>query len=278
MINILKLFIPNFLKRLARNYDIIGRFQNFFSQYNLVYAQNHTIEIFEDTKISPLAIDKIYEQETTLFFRNYLRSGDTVFDVGANIGYFSLEFARLVGNSGKVVSFEPHPQIFKVLSRNITRNNYQNVSLKNVACGQKTGTVQLFLSGQNEGNHKIIDSPNNKGAVDVPLIRLNDYIREKMPRIIKMDIEGAELIALKGIDSELLNINNIDFVIEYHPYEMAFFKIEGKELLDFLSDYGYYFYDLACPEIQLKSYNEIDNQYQKGHFGITNLYCTKSKR
>ena len=118
---------------------------SFFEKKNLVHAQNHWIEIFENPNISPLKRDKIYEQETTIFLRNHLQKGQTVWDVGANIGYFSLEFARLVGSEGKVLSFEPHPEIFQVLGGNIKRNKYKNIRVLNQACGAVTGETKLFF-------------------------------------------------------------------------------------------------------------------------------------
>jgi len=116
---------------------------------NLIFAQDHWIEIFEEPSKSPIIKDRIYEQETTLFIRNYLKDEDIVFDVGANIGYFTLEFARLVGKRGKVISFEPHPEIYKVLQRNVKRNKYKNVSLNNVACGESNSQRNLYLSTEN---------------------------------------------------------------------------------------------------------------------------------
>lgn len=276
MINIFKLFIPNFCLRLARNYDLTGKFQNFFSPYNLVYAQNHSIEIFEDTKISPLVIDKIYEQETTLFSRKYLNPGDCVYDVGANIGYFTLEFARSVGKDGKVLSFEPHPEIFEVLKRNIKRNRYSNIITQNVACGEINESKKLYFSSENEGNHKIVESKNTKGSVEVEIVRLSNFIKKAPPRLIKMDIEGAELLALKGINKDLLLKNDIDFIIEYHPYEMSFFNIEGPELLNWFTRNGYKFRNLATHEFSKISQSEVINNYKKEHCGITNIFCSKS--
>lgn len=115
------------------------------SKNPLIYAQSHWIEIYEKPSCSELYKHKIYEQETTEFFRNYLNKGDTVYDVGANIGYFSLEFARLIGKTGKVFCFEPHPEIFSVLTKNINRNGYRNIRLNNVGCGDTNSKSRLYF-------------------------------------------------------------------------------------------------------------------------------------
>jgi len=247
-----------------------------FEKDNLFYAQNHWIEIVGNPSKSPIAQHKIYELETTLFVRNYLKKGDCVFDVGSNIGYFTLEFARLVGDSGQIFSFEPHPKIFEVLKRNVKRNRYQNITLLNSACGEHNGSQNLYFSTENEGNHKIVESKNTKGSVEVEIRTLKEFVKENPPRLIKMDIEGAELLALKGISEELMLNNNIDFIIEYHPYEMSFFGINGSEVIDFFTQRGYKFRDLASHDFPFISPEELLVKYKKESFGITNLFCSKS--
>ena len=249
---------------------------NLTSKFNLVYAQNHWIEIFESPDISPLKKDKIYEQESTLFIRNYLSAGDTVWDVGANIGYFTLEFARAVGPSGKVLSFEPHPEIFKVLQRNVSRNKYQNVSLQNVACGEEATFSKLYFSTENEGNHKIVENSSSNDSVKTKVVKLSTFLETHPPRLIKMDIEGAELLALQGLGQENLKKLDIDFVIEYHPYEMSFFDIEGEQVLDFFIDTGYKFRNLAFPDSPIISREEILKKHKKEDRSITNLFCSKT--
>ena len=243
---------------------------------NLIFAQDHWIEIFEEPSKSPLIKDRIYEQETTLFIRNYLKNEDVVYDVGANIGYFTLEFARLVGKRGKVISFEPHPEIYKVLKRNVKRNKYKNVSLKNVACGESNSQMNLYLSTENEGNHKIVDNDSTKGSVSTKVVRLSDFIGQTPPRLIKMDIEGAELLAIKGVGTEILANKEIDFVLEYHPYEMAFFDIEGYDILELLSIYDYKFRNLAYGDFPIIKKDEILATYRKEDRGITNLFCSRN--
>jgi FkbM family methyltransferase len=241
----------------------------------LIYAQNHWIEIYEKPSCSDLYNNRIYEQETTLFFRNYLKKGDTVYDIGANIGYFTLEFARLIGTTGKVLCFEPHPEIFEVLTNNVRRNGYKNIRLHNVACSESNSKQRLYFSSENEGNHKIIENEKSSQSVDIQAVRLDSIITLNPPSLIKMDIEGAELLALKGIGDDFLAKSKVDFVIEYHPYEMSFFGVEGVELLDFFSHHGYKFRNLAYDNFPIISKEEILANYRKEDYGITNLFCSK---
>jgi len=91
-----------------------------------------------------------------------------------------------------------------------------------------------------------------------------------------MDIEGAELLALQGLGQENLKKLDIDFVIEYHPYEMSFFDIEGEQVLDFFIDTGYKFRNLAYPDLPIISREEILKKYKKKDRSITNLFCSKT--
>ena len=247
-----------------------------FETAKTVYAQNHWIEIYEDTDKSPLKRDKIYEQETTIFLRKHLQKGQTVWDVGANIGYFSLEFARSVGSKGKVLSFEPHPEIFQVLQKNTIRNKYKNIRLFNQACGSLPGETKLFFSTENEGNHKIIENQNSNNFALTEVVTLSSFLNEYSPSLIKMDIEGAELLALQGLGQENLKCLAIDFVIEYHPYEMSFFDIEGEQVLDFFMSSGYKFRNLAYPDYPIISKEEILKKYKKEDRSLTNLFCSKA--
>ena len=270
----IKKITPSFARKYFRS-KLDASFLYSRNNKPLVYAQNHWFEINEEPSTSTLYQNRIYEQETTTFFRNYLKKGDTVYDIGANIGYFSLEFARLVGRNGKVLAFEPHPEIFKTLDRNISRNGYKNITGYNYACGNQIGKVDLYLSTENEGNHKIVKNVNSSESVSVKVIELNTFINDDMPRIMKIDIEGAELLALQGIGDSLMKDGSIDFVIEFHPYEMSFFELTGTCLLSSLSKFGYKFRDLAIDDYPVISVDQILSKYKKETYGITNLFCSK---
>ena len=93
------------------------------------------------------------EPETIEWIDNYV---DGVFwDIGANIGYFTVLMANLVGSSGKIFSFEPEPLNFKILQKNIEQNHLENVVLEQSAVGDTDGKIKLYLSNTNSGWHKV---------------------------------------------------------------------------------------------------------------------------
>jgi FkbM family methyltransferase len=141
-------------------------------------------------------------------------------DVGANIGYFSCILSKLAGPSGKVFAFEPEPQNFRLLERNIKGNQLTNVEAHSCAIGAMEGTARLGLyKPANRGRHSLVDAE-GKSSIEVPVRRLDDVARESAPgaqswSLVKIDVEGYEGYVLDGA-AEILARTEI-LVIEYSP-------------------------------------------------------------
>jgi FkbM family methyltransferase len=176
------------------------------------------------------AINKVHEESTTALFRKIVKEGDVVVDLGANIGYFTLLAARLVGTKGKVYSFEPEPRNFQYLTRNIQLNGYDNVVALQKAVADKPGTVRLFICPYDTGHHTIqkydgihayrpdfVDE--KKEFVEVEQVRLDDFLRGRTTKInvIKMDVEGAEMLALSGMEKLIRENKNLTMLVEFFP-------------------------------------------------------------
>ncbi len=176
------------------------------------------------------AMKKVHEEATTALFCKVVKSGDVVVDLGANIGYFTLLAAKLVGESGKVYSFEPEPRNYQYLVRNIELNGYRNVVAVQKAVADKPGTVKLFICPYDTGHHTIqkydgiqayrpgfVDA--KKEFVEVEQVRLDDYLRGKTEKVdlIKMDVEGAEMLALAGMEEVIRKNKNLIMLVEFFP-------------------------------------------------------------
>ena len=145
-------------------------------------------------------------------------AGHTFVDVGAHYGYYTLIAARLVGDKGRVVAFEPDPTSFAVLKKNVEHNGFQNVVLENLAASNAPGKVRLYLTAS-AMEDSVIDAGQAKEAIDVQAVRLtNDFANS--PRgldVIKIDTEGAEAIILQGMQNILRKNRSLRLVIEYSP-------------------------------------------------------------
>lgn len=129
------------------------------------------------------------------FIRRYCRAGDTVVDVGANIGSLSLAAAAVVGTGGRVVAIEPHPTVFKYLCSNVKLNSTLVLEPLNVALGDEPGTLRF--SDLASDNYNAIDET---GALEVPVSTLDILFKDcsERVRLLKIDVEGYEEFVFRG--------------------------------------------------------------------------------
>lgn len=185
----------------------------------------------------PSYLNGVYEPGTTAVFRQLVGPGMKVVDVGAHVGYFTLLAASLVGATGKVYAFEPEPENYALLVKNVAVNGYRNVVCLREAVSHKAGNASLFL-GKYSIEHSL--SPPNAGhapasAMVVETTSLDDFFaREGWPPIhlIKMDIEGWEWPALEGMTELLRRSEQLKLVVEFTP---SLIRRAGKEPTAFLN-------------------------------------------
>jgi FkbM family methyltransferase len=156
-----------------------------------------------------------YSSECTAILQAFLKEGDCFIDIGANIGFLTLTASRIVGSAGKVFSFEPNVNLVSRLSRMLARNHITNVSLFPYALGNENGQIG-FTREDHHGNNSVLLDINSAPAI-VPLYRADDVLEGKIPEkcnaLVKIDIEGSELMALRGMSS-LLHRDGTAFIIE----------------------------------------------------------------
>ncbi|MDF1812898.1 MAG: FkbM family methyltransferase [Verrucomicrobiales bacterium] len=132
-----------------------------------------------------------------------VRKGDTVLDIGANIGIFTIGLSRLVGQEGKVYSFEPNRELVEILKETIKKNNLTNVSLQPFALGRAREDRELFVPKGNAGAASLISPPESAihESMKVSVNSLSDFVADegiRSIRFMKIDVEGFELDVLEG--------------------------------------------------------------------------------
>jgi len=130
-----------------------------------------------------------------------LKPGDTAFDIGAHVGVMSVMISRLVGDYGHVHSFEPTPSTTRVLHQVMKLNRCSNVTVHGLAMSGEIGTAKFFDTGNIASNaNSLINQNRMNGSVTVETITLDAFCTQHMlhPRVIKVDVEGAELSVLLG--------------------------------------------------------------------------------
>jgi FkbM family methyltransferase len=144
-----------------------------------------------------------------LWMHKYVpREGDTIIDVGAGTGWETLLFSRSVGRSGRVISIEAHPTVFRCLSKMRTENRLENVTLVHTAVADREGEVQLSDSPEHEGNSII----GGLSGIRVACTTLDHIFRSlglSRVDLLKMNIEGAERLALSGMGEMVKKAKNV---------------------------------------------------------------------
>jgi FkbM family methyltransferase len=166
----------------------------------LIHQPGYRLRFFPSNLAEQLWVDSTQRQHALAFFRRYLRAGDVVADVGANIGDVAIVCARTVGPRGRVHAFEPHPRVFDWLKQNINLNGLDNIQLTNAALGEHDGALDISNDRRDDMNRMLPAG----GGISVPVRRL-DEILEGTERIdlLKIDVEGFELFVLRGAEKVL---------------------------------------------------------------------------
>ena len=185
----------------------------------------------------------------------HLRPGMVFYDLGANIGFFSLIGARLVGPTGKVVSFEADPEICHRLRENISQNRFAHVIVEQKAVWSSTGTLSFARSdpavSPDRGLGRV-SSDNSSNGIHVEATSLDEYTSlSPAPDVLKCDVEGGECAVLRGARRLLLEKRPV-LLVEVHCSQNA------EELSKILTEVGYSFRNLDEAHILAVATGDLD--------------------
>ena len=250
--------------------------QDQYTRHPVELRRTHGFDIYldpSDLGISPsIGVLGWYEMRTTELFVKLVRPGSTVIDVGANVGFFTLLAARLAGNDGRVVSFEPEPTSFSLLSKSIKRNRFANVQAFQQCVSNRDGLATLHLSpGHHKGLHSTMrDLGGGKIVVEsTKLDTVASRIGLAHVDLLKIDAEGAEPQVLEGAEELLTRSKVKTIIMEWeHPEIWADHDpIVGM----ILSRFDAYRFARSMPFIPPKKLTTNSRSFFEGGLG-TNLY------
>jgi len=179
-----------------------------------------------------------YERDATELVRRSLHPGDIAIDAGAHIGLFAMEMAAAVGAGGVVYAFEPFGPNADLVERSIAENQFEKrVVLRRSAVGaeSRTATLTFPVETLNTGGAYIVrpgtaPMPGNR-TTEVPIVALDDLDIRRPVRLIKMDVEGAEPLVVRGA-ARLLAEDRPLIVSELHPAQLE--RVSGVSAAAFL--------------------------------------------
>lgn len=245
------------------------------------YGAKMYIDLFE----APIAFDRafgVYEYWTTRLFRNIVKEGMTIVDIGAHQGTYSVLFASLMNDKGRVFAFEPDPANYSWIMKNVQANSYQCIETYPLALSDNDGEATFHVAGgmgslyPNAGAKAL-----SKGTITVRTRKLDNFLQEKNISdvdIIKMDVEGADLMVLKGAE-ETLRSMELSLLMDVDVY----LNSERKELFDLLKSCGFEIYRIGKELEPIEKAAQLflfdDNQkpiHKKTHLIVREIYATKS--
>jgi len=200
-----------------------------------------------------LLMEGAWERYKTDLFKTMVKEGMIVADVGANVGYYSLIAANLVGKSGVVYAFEPEPNNYALFSRNVQVNNCANIIAVQKAVSDRAGQATLWFEKEQKVNpsfssENAMVSSRYKGldkaeCTTVDTISLDGFFESQVGNykvdFIKVDTEGAEGLMVDGADKILRGNRNLKIILEFWPDGLTRLGTNPQNLLRKLEDYNF---------------------------------------
>jgi len=191
-----------------------------------------------------------YESETTRLIKRLLAPGQTMIDVGANIGYFAIVAARAVGPQGRVVAFEPVGPVRARLQRNLALNGLSRVEVREEALSASSGNVKFFTGPADDTGLASLRPLEGSRETTVRQVRFDDLWRVDDPvALVKIDVEGAEMAAIRGMSGTLRRWLP-DIVVEVTDAYLQALGSSAAELMAFLTGIGYKMHRIATAGLE----------------------------
>lgn len=181
------------------------------------------------------------EKKVLLSLMSLLREEDTVYDIGANVGVYSILLGKKMGNSGKVFAFEPESESLKKIKENIKLNNLENINIIDKALGDSASFANLYIS-QTTGNFSLENIYEKEAKSEsVEVVKGDDFVEKNnlpIPNIVKIDVEGYEYRVLRGLKKSLEKPECRIICCEIHVGILSEGVTEEK-IIDFIKSLGF---------------------------------------
>jgi FkbM family methyltransferase len=251
----MKNLIRQFLNK--RNYEIIkqeyrgDKYPNLSKDKNEYYCEtpigNYHLpfEADMDPVTSTLVRGKYFEQNNIDLARRFITKGSTVLDIGANFGQMSIEFSKMVGDTGTVYAFEAQDTVYHFLCKNIQANKCTNIIAKDGAVYNENGKILIFpepeISGTPFSSNSI--NPSLSTGRKVQTFTIDSLGIETPISFMKVDIQGSDLFAMQGAKNTILK-NKMPIFFEFEQQFQEQFNTTFQDYVDFVEDINYKFIDV----------------------------------
>ncbi|MGE6786758.1 FkbM family methyltransferase [Ensifer adhaerens] len=218
----------------------------------------------DDTVITPhLLIYRQWEPDLSELFTRLITPEMVFVDVGANIGYFTVLVAAKAGTAARVFAYEPNPRLIPIMKKSIDANwSAAPVTLHEAAASDETGSATLFIPTSKGGNASMAYAKDGAEVI-VPMVTLDETLpADLVVDLMKIDIEGFELFALKGANRTIERNPSIKIVLEWSLDQTEAAGVDPKEIANFFTERGFLPFDvtlqdLHCPASAALSWDGI---------------------
>lgn len=232
----------------SKRIDMLLLFKRFMGiKYTLFHLKSG--EYFKIRNIDKVGIEVLkntFELTLANALLSKLKKGMTVLDIGANIGYYTVLMANRVGDSGRVIAFEPNPVVYDELKANIELNRFKNVEIMNIALSNTTGESVFFFPAEGREAHGSMRSNNTFTSTRIEYVktdRLDDVLiwcGINKVDLIKMDVEGAELLVMRGANDLLTGKLKPIIFFECAENQCSSFGFRVFDVLSEIVSFGYF--------------------------------------
>lgn len=260
-----KLFrIINLMKKITYKkfkYKLRYFLAKMLSGYDIKYTTQYGIKLWLDLKkdVDLFLFLGDFESSNIQIFSTLINEKDTVIDVGANIGIYSILASKKVGELGRIYSFEPSTWARERLEKNIKLNNSKNINISSKGVSNKSGKIDFYIC-EDDAYNSIGEVPMRpvikKEVIDV--ISLDDFCKEyKIEKvdILKVDTEGADYLVMQGAMTILNSVNSPVIFCEVNKNIKKGFNFTIDEYLAFFRNNGYSIYEIEKNTNKLFEFN-----------------------
>jgi FkbM family methyltransferase len=204
----------------------------------------------------------LHPEHTNFLSSLPFEDNDVILDIGGNIGWYSIVLRSSIKQNVTVYSFEPEPQNFQLLTRNVQFNKIKGVQPVNMAVAEHAGHSTLFLYfSKNSGRHSLLNvNPQTNRSIQVETVNLEDFLTNNQidfsrVKLIKIDIEGYELFALKGVPRLLSTVQYM--FLEFSPGLIMKAGRKPSELIHLLAGFDFNFYGIENTAVIPRTINQL---------------------
>lgn len=207
--------------------------------------------------------------------KKHVKPGDTIFDIGANIGYYAKILSALTGEKGKVHCFEPDTTNFKHLQEET--KGLTNVIINNKAVGPKTEKLKIYTSKNLNVDHRTYKPEEYDQEIEIDAVSLEDYcnVNTKID-FIKIDIQGFEMEAMKGMHTILKANHDIKLISEFWPYGLRKAGSTVSDYYNFLKNMNFNIYLLKEDSLEPLSLEKVQHLEPLGEEHYFNIFVTRN--